>query len=179
MDINGHQNQVGEGPSAIVYRAVLADGSSVAVKSPREANYKTELEEEILLKSSSNPNIVSLIGHGEDGVHKRYLVFKFMERGNLSWNLKEGGETMQWEKRLTIALQISSGIQMLRIHLQPPVYHGNKKHENILLDELYNAKLGGFGTAHYCKNDAVKPEKPSEMAEDILIFGLVLADLIK
>lgn len=177
--VNGHQNQIGEGPSATVYRADLADGSSVAVKSPREVTSQTKLEEEVLLKSSCHPNIISLIGYAEDGVQRRYLVFEFMGRGSLNWNLRERGETLQWEKRLTIALQISSAIQMLHIYLQPPVYHGNIKSENILLDEFYNAKLGGFGTANYCKNDGINPEKPSEMAEDISSFGLVLAELLR
>ncbi|KAL3718574.1 hypothetical protein ACJRO7_003666 [Eucalyptus globulus] len=69
------------------------------------------------------------------------MVFEFMSRGCLSYNLREKGETVDWEKRLMIAMQISSAIQMLHMHINPPVCHGNITSDNILLDEFCNAKL--------------------------------------
>ncbi|KAK9274295.1 hypothetical protein L1049_019109 [Liquidambar formosana] len=179
VEISREENRIGEGPSAIVYRAISTDGSSVAVKSPKETTPQTELEEEILLKSSCHPNIISLVGCAQDGIRGHYLVFEFMARGSLSWNLREKGETLDWEKRLEIALQISSAIQMLHMYSNPPIYHGNIRSENVLLDEFYNAKLGGFGAANYCKNNGRDPENPSEMAEDIGSFGFLLVELLR
>ncbi|KAF8403605.1 hypothetical protein HHK36_011709 [Tetracentron sinense] len=179
VEVQGGDNRIGEGPFAIVYRAVLTDESAVAVKSPRERMFRTVLEEEILLKVSSHPNIITLMGYAQDRTGGRLLVFEFMSMGTLSWNLSERGGTLRWEMRLDIALQISSALQLLHMYMKPPIYHGNLISENILLDESCNAKLGGFGTANYCKNDGLNPDMPSEMAEDILSFGLMLVELLR
>lgn len=179
VNTESEENRIGEGPSAVVYRAVSTNGNIVAVKAQRDILSATDLEEEILLKSSSHPNIVSLLGYAQDGLRGRYLVFEYMQRGSLSWNLSEKGETINWEKRISIALQICSAIQMLHMYLKPPAYHGNITSENILLDELYNAKLGGFGTANYFSSSRTShPEPTSEMAEDVWSFGLLLLELL-
>lgn len=52
-DIDREDNQIGEEPSAIVYRAVSRNGTVEAVKARRDMAPQTKLEEEILLKSSS------------------------------------------------------------------------------------------------------------------------------
>ncbi|KAK4847986.1 hypothetical protein QYF36_007840 [Acer negundo] len=136
------ENRIGEGPSAVVYRAVSTNENVVVVKARRDIASQTEMEEEILLKSSSHPNIVSLLGYAQDGLRRRYLVFEFMQRGDLSWNLRERGGALNRDKRLTIALQICSAIQMLHMYTKPPIYHGNIASKNILQDEFCNAKLG-------------------------------------
>ncbi|KAK2641061.1 hypothetical protein Ddye_022824 [Dipteronia dyeriana] len=174
------ENRIGEGPSAVIYRAVSTNGNVVAVKARRDVASQTETEEEILFKSSSHPNIVSLLGYAQDGLRRRYLVFEFMQRGDLSWNLRERGGALNWDKRLTIALQICSAIQMIHMYTKPPIYHGNITSENILLDEFCNAKLGGFGTANYCSSsNRTNPEPTSEMADDIWSFGLLLVELLR
>lgn len=91
-------------------------------------------------------------------------------------NLREKGGTLDWEKRLAIALQIISANQMLRVYSKPPIYHGNITSDCILLDELCNAKLAGFGAANYCSSGSNRPncERTSEMAEDVWSFGIQL-----
>ncbi|XP_031277227.1 uncharacterized protein LOC116135651 [Pistacia vera] len=180
VDINRELNRIGEGPSAIVYRAVSTNGNTVAVKSRRDSSSDTGLEEEILLKSSFHPHIVSLLGYAQaqNGLRQRCLVFEFMQRGSLRWNLREDGGNLDWEKRLEIVLQICSAIQMLHMYSKPPIFHGNITSENILLDEFYNAKLSGFGAASYFSSTR-NPEETSEMAEDICSFGLLLVELLQ
>ncbi|KAI5334848.1 hypothetical protein L3X38_024981 [Prunus dulcis] len=174
------ENRIGEGPSAVVYRAVSTDGGLVAIKSLRVIAAETELQQEIMAKSSSHPNIISFLGHSQDGLGRHYFVFEYMGRGDLSLNLRERGETLDLDKRIAIALQICSAIQMLHMYLKPPVYHGNITSENIFLDEFYNAKLGGFGAAKYCSSsNRANPEQLSEMAEDIWSFGLLLVELLR
>lgn len=174
------ENRIGEGPSAAVYRAVSTDGVLVAIKSLRAIAAETELQQEIMAKSSSHPNIISFLWHSQDGLGRHYFVFEYMGRGDLSLNLRERGETLDWDKRISIAFQIGSAIQMLHMYLKPPVYHGNITSENIFLDEFYNAKLGGFGAANYCSSsNRANPEQLSEMAEDIWSFGLLLVELIR
>ena len=175
-EVSGEESLIGEGPSSIVYRAISTDGISIALKSPKDLTpSQTKLEEEILLKTSMHPNIISLVGYGEDSVWGRYLMFEYMSRGSLGRNLRENGETLEWQKRLAIAIQISSAIQTLHMYLKPPIRHGNITSENILLDEYYNAKLGGFGGASYEANPGIL----SEMAEDIRSFGLLLVELLR
>ncbi|KAF3454302.1 hypothetical protein FNV43_RR04749 [Rhamnella rubrinervis] len=172
------ENRIGEGPSAIVYRAASNDGGFIALKWLRNIAAHTELEQEILLECSSHSRIVSLIGHAKIGLGRHVLLFEFMGRRDLAWNLKENGETLNWNQRLAIALQICSAIQMLHMYLKPPVYHGNITSENVLLDEFCNAKLGGFGVAKYCSSRENPGQQPSEMAEDIRSFGLLLVELL-
>ena len=181
IDTYRDENKIGEGPSAVVYRAVSADRGLVAVKYFRNRDAHIELEQEILLKTSTHPNIISLLGITQDGFGRQHLVFEFMSRKDLAQNLKERGETLNWEKRLTIALQICSAIQMLHMYLKPPIYHGNVTSDNVLLDELCAAKLGGFHVANYCSSSSSREEPQqqlSEMAEDIRSFGLLLVELL-
>lgn len=179
-EVSGEESLIGEGPSSIVYRAISTDGISIALKSPKDlTSTQTKLEEEILLKTSLHLNIISLVGYGKDGIWGRYLVFEYMSRGSLRRNLRENGETLEWQKRLAIAIQISSAIQTLHMYLKPPVRHGNITSENILLDEYYNAKLGGFGGASYCTSYEANPDILSVMAEDIRSFGLLLVELLR
>ncbi|XP_031402372.1 receptor-like protein kinase 7 isoform X2 [Punica granatum] len=179
-DFLREENRIGQGHSAVVYRAVLADGRSVAVKSLKDTESRMEPEEEILLKSSSHPNIVSLLGSSRDELPGRSMVFELMGRGSLSYNLRKKGETLSWEQRLEIALQISSAIQMLHMYMKPPVFHGNITSDNILLDEFCNAKLGGFGSARYCNAVEITDgeEDTSETAEDMWSFGILLLELL-
>ncbi|KAJ7965008.1 Wall-associated receptor kinase-like [Quillaja saponaria] len=175
----GEDNQIAEGPSAMVYKADWSDGGFVAVKFLRDIAAQTQVQEEILLKSSSHPNIISLVGRGQDRHQRQYLVFEFMARGSLSLNLEEKGETLGWEKRLAIVLQICSAIQMLHMYLKPPAYHGNITSQNILLDESCNAKLGGFGAANYCNINRTNPEQLLDMSKDIWSLGLLLVELLR
>ncbi|KAJ8751248.1 hypothetical protein K2173_016429 [Erythroxylum novogranatense] len=160
----------------IIYREVSADGKSMAVKCFRDVTSGSDLEEEILLKSTSHPDIISLVGYANDGLH---MVFEFMDRENLSVNLKGKGETLDWKKRLTIALavQVCYAIQMLHMDSKSAIYHGNIASENILLDDSCNAKLGRFGAANYCRNGRMSPHHLPEMDEDIWSFGIVLIEL--
>ena len=66
LEINAEENKIGEGPSAIVYRAVFTDGRLVTIKFLRDTASRTQLQEEILHKLSSHPNIISLLGHAQD-----------------------------------------------------------------------------------------------------------------
>lgn len=171
------ENWIGEGPSAVVYKAVLMDGCLLAIKVFKNLACYSELEEEILPKTSSHPYIISLMGHSRHRFQSRCMVFEFMSRGCLSYNLREKGETIDWEKRLMIAMQISSAIQMLHMHMNPRLCHGNITSDNILLDEFCNAKLGGFSSANYF--DGSDDEELMVMTEDVRSFGLLMLELLR
>lgn len=55
-------------------RAVTRNVTVVAIKARRYMASQTKLEEEILLKSSAHPNIVTLLGYPQDRFQRRYLV---------------------------------------------------------------------------------------------------------
>ncbi|KAL5994632.1 hypothetical protein ACLOJK_024685 [Asimina triloba] len=178
--VDREENWVGEGPSAIIYKAKLENGHTVAVKAHRERNARVGLEEEILLKTSFHPNIICLLGYAQDGLMgRKLLVFEYMGRGSLRWNLKERGEFLSWEKRLDIALQVSSALQLLHMYSKPPIIHGNLRSENVLLDDSWNAKLGGFGNANFCTNSGFDQGNQLEMVEDVSNFGLMLVELLR
>ncbi|KAJ0978856.1 hypothetical protein J5N97_014330 [Dioscorea zingiberensis] len=180
LEANKEAGCIGEGPSAIVYRADMVGGTRIAVKYLKEDNTETfDLEERILLRVSSHPHIVSFVGHSQDSLGRKFLAFEFMSRGTLSHNLSERGEDVSWEKRLTIALQIALALQKLHMCSKPPIYHGNLRSDNVLLDELWNAKLGGFGSANYCRRDGWRIGNQAEMEEDIENFGVVLVELLR
>lgn len=100
------ENKIGEGPDAIVYKAVSYDGGFIAVKCPRNMAAQTELEQEILFKCSFHPWIISLLGQAEIAVGRHVLLFEFMGRRDLAWNLKERGETLNWDQRLEIESRV-------------------------------------------------------------------------
>ncbi|KAL4203778.1 hypothetical protein AMTRI_Chr01g129700 [Amborella trichopoda] len=177
LEIEREEYYIGSSPSVRVYRAILTDGHVVAVKSLSHTRREVPLEEEILIKSS-HPNIVSLIGYSHDKVGRRLLIFEFMTRGSLSSNLKESGGVIGWEKRLTMALQVSSALQHLHMYSKPPICHANLNSKNIFLDDSWNAKLGGFGNAAHCRQDSLGRTNRTEMAKDVCNLGLLLMELL-
>lgn len=62
---------------------------------------------------------------------------------------------------------------------KPPLYHGNLRSDNVLFDESWNAKLGGFGSAKCCRKDDWTIGNQSEMEEDIQNLGVVPVELLR
>ncbi|XP_021309190.1 L-type lectin-domain containing receptor kinase VIII.1-like [Sorghum bicolor] len=73
------------------------------------------------------------------------------------------------DRRLKIALGVGSAIEYLH-GLYRPLRHGNIRADNVMLDELFNAKLGGF--------DAAASSKGS-LSDDVLAFGALLLELVR
>uniref|UniRef100_A0A6N2KIG0 Protein kinase domain-containing protein n=2 Tax=Salix viminalis TaxID=40686 RepID=A0A6N2KIG0_SALVM len=194
----GDDRLLGKGGFGRVYKAVMEDDSSVAVKKLDCAtdDAQREFENEVdLLSKFHHPNIISIVGfsvHEETG----FIIYELMPNGCLE-DLLHGpsrGSSLNWHLRLKIALDTARGLEYLHEFCKPVVIHRDLKSSNILLDANFNAKLSDFGLAvadsSYNKNKLklsgtvgyVAPEYmlDGELTDksDVYAFGVVLLELL-
>ncbi|KAI3963318.1 hypothetical protein MKW98_022740 [Papaver atlanticum] len=197
-------NLIGKGGFGRVYRGRLRSGEIVAIKKMelppnKEAEGEREFRVEVdMLSRLEHPNLVSLRGYCADGKH-RFLVYEYMNRGNLQDQLNGISETkMDWSLRLKIALGAARGLAYLHSSsaIGIPVVHRDFKSTNILLTEQFEAKISDFGLAKlmpegreiYVTTKALgtfgyfDPEYTSTgkltLQSDVYAFGVVLLELL-
>ncbi|KAI5384660.1 hypothetical protein KIW84_071605 [Lathyrus oleraceus] len=156
------QNFIGRGGSGIVYKGILSDGTTVAVKRIEESDFQgddefyTEVE---IISKLKHRNLVPLRGCCVvDENHKqehrnRYLVYDYMPNGNLEDHLfptmdnKEEKKLLTWAQRKNIILDVATGLVYLQFGVKPAIYHRDIKATNILLDAEMRARVADFGLA--------------------------------
>ncbi|KAG8925664.1 hypothetical protein FRC01_009850 [Tulasnella sp. 417] len=109
------------------------------------------LRESEFLVELSHPNIVRLEGFVEDlSERKVWLVFPWEEHGNLRDFLASG----EWEipERISLINDVTLGLEYLH-NQEPPIYHGDLKSLNILVNSKYHALITDFGSARHLEND--------------------------
>ncbi|XP_071717655.1 probable receptor-like serine/threonine-protein kinase At4g34500 [Rutidosis leptorrhynchoides] len=194
------ENVIGEGGYGVVYKGVLHDGLSVAVKSlldnrgQAEKEFKVEVE---AIGKVRHKNLVGLIGFCVEGA-KRMLVYEFVDNGNLEqWLHGDEGptSTLTWDIRMKIAIGTAKGLAYLHEGLEPKVVHRDVKSSNILLDKKWNAKVADFGLAKLLESEKsyvttrvmgtfgyVSPDYAStgmlNEGSDVYSFGVLLMELI-
>ncbi|XP_077239119.1 receptor kinase-like protein Xa21 [Tasmannia lanceolata] len=90
-----------------------------------------------------------------EGNDFKALVFEFMPNGSLEkWlHPKVDGQhqlrSLNFSKRLNIAIDIASALEYLHHHCHIPITHCDLKPSSILLDEDMTAHLGNFGLARF------------------------------
>ncbi|GFY95110.1 protein kinase superfamily protein [Actinidia rufa] len=108
------ENVIGEGGYGVVYRAVLADGSVVAVKNllnnkgQAEKEFKVEVE---AIGKVRHKNLVGLLGYCAEGA-RRLLVYEYIDNGNLEqWLHGDVGPVspLTWDIRIGIAVGTAKG----------------------------------------------------------------------
>ncbi|XP_050206813.1 receptor-like protein kinase HSL1 [Mercurialis annua] len=153
-------NVIGSGASGKVYKVVLSNGETVAVKKLRgptkkydDANAdsdsnKGEFEAEVeTLGNIRHKNIVRLWCCCNTGDCK-ILVYEYMPNGSLGdllHSTKSG--LLDWKTRYKIALDAAEGLSYLHHDCVPPIVHRDVKSNNILLDEEFGARVADFGVA--------------------------------
>ncbi|KAK4779967.1 hypothetical protein SAY87_016073 [Trapa incisa] len=204
-------NMIGKGGFGRVYRGVLRSGELkslelkiVAIKkmelpSYKEADGEREFRVEVdILSRLDHPDLVSLIGYCADGKN-RFLVYEFMENGNLQDHLNGIGEPkMDWPLRLKVALAAARGLEYLHSGsaVGIPIIHRDFKSTNILLTARFEAKISDFGLAKLmpegketCETARMlgtfgyfDPEYTSTgkltLQSDVYAFGVVLLELL-
>ncbi|XP_055810334.1 receptor-like protein kinase HERK 1 isoform X2 [Solanum dulcamara] len=136
---------IGLGGFGNIYRAVLCDGTKVALKrcKPESEQGIQEFQREIeMLSHFRHPYLVSLIGYCDEN-NVTILIYEYMENGNLTRHLYGSNlPTMSWEQRLEICIGAARGLHYLH---NSAVIHRDVKSANILLDENFVPKITDFG----------------------------------
>ncbi|KAE8664551.1 Tyrosine-sulfated glycopeptide receptor 1 [Hibiscus syriacus] len=144
------ENIIGCGGFGLVYKAILADGTKLAVKKLSgdvglmEREFKAEVE---ALSTAQHQNLVSLQGYCvHEGV--RLLIYSYMENGSLDYWLHEkedGPSRLDWQTRLQIARGASIGLAYMHQICEPHIVHRDIKSSNILLNDKFEAHVADFG----------------------------------
>ncbi|KAG2668084.1 hypothetical protein I3843_15G136500 [Carya illinoinensis] len=147
---------IGEGGFGIVYKGVIDENVrpgyktvEVAIKELNRDGFQGDREwlaEVNYLGQLRHSNLVKLIGYCCEDEH-RLLVYEYMVSGNLERHLfRRVGSTLNWSRRMKIALDAAKGLAFLHGAERPVIYRDFKT-SNILMDADFNAKLSDFGLA--------------------------------
>lgn len=145
-------NIIGDGGFGTVYKAVLPDGRTVAIKKLGQARMQGNREflaEMETLGKVKHRNLVPLLGYCSFGEEK-LLVYDYMVHGSLDlWlrNRADALEVLDWTKRFKIAMGAARGLAFLHHGFIPHIIHRDMKASNILLDADFEPKVADFGLA--------------------------------
>ncbi|KAJ4975342.1 hypothetical protein NE237_000448 [Protea cynaroides] len=185
--------KIGEGGFGVVYYAELR-GEKAAIKKMDMQASKEFLAELKVLTHVHHLNLVRLIGYCIEGC--LFLVYEFIENGNLSQHLRGSGkDPLSWSTRVQIALDSARGLEYIHEHTVPVYIHRDIKSANILIDKNYHGKVADFGLAKLTEVVGnTLPTRlvgtfgymPPEYAQygdvtpkvDVFAFGVVLYELI-
>ncbi|XP_006300598.2 probable leucine-rich repeat receptor-like protein kinase At5g49770 [Capsella rubella] len=192
-------SELGYGGYGKVYKGMLQDGQMLAIKRAQQGStqggleFKTEIE---LLSRVHHKNLVGLVGFCfEQG--EQILVYEYMSNGSLKDSLTgRSGISLDWRRRLRVALGSARGLAYLHELADPPIIHRDVKSTNILLDENLTAKVADFGlsklvsdctkghvstqvkgTLGYLDPEYYTTQKLTEKS-DVYSFGVVMMELI-
>ncbi|CAH9133907.1 unnamed protein product [Cuscuta epithymum] len=190
---------LGKGGFGTAYKAVLDDGSVVAVKRLKEMVFggRKEFEQHMeVLGRLRHTNLVNLKAYyfARD---EKLLVYDYMPNGSLFWllhgNRGPGRTPLDWTTRLKIAAGASRGIAFIHNSCKTlKLTHGNIKSTNILIDNVGNARVSDFGLAVFASPPSAAPrpngyQAPEALAfdgrkitqkSDVYSFGVLLLELL-
>ncbi|XP_057972182.1 probable LRR receptor-like serine/threonine-protein kinase IRK [Malania oleifera] len=141
--------ELGRGGFGAVYRAILRDGRSVAIKKLTVSGLiksQEEFEREVKkLGKIRHQNLVALEGYYWTP-SLQLLIYEYISCGSLYKHLHEesGQNCLSWRQRFSIVLGMAKGLAHLH---QLNVIHYNLKSTNILIDSSGEPKVGDFGLA--------------------------------
>lgn len=193
-------NILGDGGFGIVYKAKLANGTTVAIKKlvqngaqgPRE--FQAEME---TLGQIHHENLVSLLGYCCYN-EEMLLVYEYFVNGSLDdwlYESEEEAAKLLFPLRIRIALETARGLAFLHHGCTHLIIHRDMKSSNILLNESFKAVLTDFGMARIMDIDCshvstvvagtpgyVPPEYSQTWRAttkgDVYSFGVVMLELL-
>ncbi|KAK7392546.1 hypothetical protein VNO78_20989 [Psophocarpus tetragonolobus] len=188
---------LGKGSLGTVYRAVLDDGCTVAVKRLKDANpcAQNEFEQYMdVIGKLKHPNIVRLKAYYY-AKEEKLLVYDYLSNGSLHallhGNRGPGRIPLDWTTRISLMLGAARGLA--KIHAEysaAKVPHGNVKSSNVLLDKNGVACISDFGLSlllnpvhaiarlgGYRAPEQEQNKRLSQQA-DVYSFGVLLLEVL-
>ncbi|AED91559.1 putative receptor-like cytosolic serine/threonine-protein kinase RBK1 RLK-Pelle-RLCK-VI family [Arabidopsis thaliana] len=147
------ENMIGKGGHAEVYKGVLINGETVAIK--KLMSHAKEEEERVsdflselgIIAHVNHPNAARLRGFSSDrGLH---FVLEYAPYGSLASMLFGSEECLEWKIRYKVALGIADGLSYLHNACPRRIIHRDIKASNILLNHDYEAQISDFGLAKW------------------------------
>ncbi|CAN4099663.1 unnamed protein product [Withania somnifera] len=152
------KEEIRHGSFGNLYKGILSEGNrTVAVKRLEKLGDEGEKEfkaEMTAIGQARHKNLVHLLGFCMEGSEK-ILVYEYMSNGSLADILFNSEIRPSWEQRLRFALDISRGILYLHEKCETCIIHCNIKPHNILVDDLWTAKISDFELAKFLVPDQV------------------------
>lgn len=191
---------LGEGGFGRVYKAIMEDGTEMAVKmlTRDQQNGDREFIAEVeMLSRLHHRNLVKLLGICIEG-RTRCLVYELVHNGSVESHLhgadKKKGP-LDWEARMKVALGAARGLAYLHEDSNPRVIHRDFKASNVLLEDDFTPKVSDFGLAREATEGSqhistrvmgtfgyVAPEYAMTghllVKSDVYSYGVVLLELI-
>lgn len=196
------RNKLDDNALGSVHKGTLATGDNVVVVNKPEdldrsllnKDYQRELE--CLMKISCK-NVAKLKGICLE-TRIPTLVYEYVPNGNLFQHIHQESSTIlkSWGDRFRIATETALALNYMHSSMKPPIFHGNIKSANILLDQEYSVKISDFGTSvlispehrHIVaiqRKDSLGYIDPEYLVtgklttqSDIYSFGVVLVELL-
>lgn len=143
------ESEIGRGGFGVVYRTVLRDGRSVAIKKLTCSGLiksQEDFEREVkILGKIRHQNIISLEGYYWEP-SLQLLIYEYVPSGSIYRHIHEATmeNCLPWRQRFNIILGMARGLAHLH---QMNVVHYNLKSSNILLDASGEPRVGDFGLA--------------------------------
>ncbi|PIN08663.1 Serine/threonine protein kinase [Handroanthus impetiginosus] len=190
--------RLGTGAYGTVYAGKLHNDELVVIKKIRyqdHDSFERVMNEIKLLYSVRHPNLVRLLACCIEN-REQILVYEYVPNGTLSQHLqRQTGSVLPWTIRLTIAVETAHAIAHLHLAMNPPIFHGDIKSSNILLDYSFKSKVADFGLSRFGMLDYPHISTASQGSpgyvdpqyhrnfrlsdkSDVYSFGVVLVEII-
>ncbi|XVF76294.1 hypothetical protein PTKIN_Ptkin13bG0254900 [Pterospermum kingtungense] len=188
---------LGKGSLGTVYKAVLDDGCTVAVKRLKDANPcpRKEFEQYMdVIGKIKHPNVVKLRAYYY-AKEEKLLVYDYLPNGSLHsllhGNRGPGRIPLDWTTRISLVLGAARGLANIHEEYSAPrIPHGNVKSSNVLLDKNGVALISDFGLSlllnpvhaiarlgGYRAPEQAEVKRLSQKA-DVYSFGVLLLEVL-
>lgn len=189
---------LGQDAHGELYLGRLSNGAPVTIRSLKVKRSQTSQSLNRHIETVSrlrHRHLVSALGHcfeydlDDSTVTQLYLVFEYMQNGNLRSRISQGteGRKLSWVQRISAAIGVAKGIQFLHGGMIPGLFGNNLKINNILLDQNHVAKIGSYNIP--ILGEATKPESGAGSKHqtdstmlgdktDIFDFGVILLEVV-
>uniref|UniRef100_A0A0E0HS89 non-specific serine/threonine protein kinase n=1 Tax=Oryza nivara TaxID=4536 RepID=A0A0E0HS89_ORYNI len=141
--------KIGAGGFGSVFEGQIGDKHVAVKRLDSIGQGKREFLAEVQTIGSINHiHLVRLIGFCVEKTH-RLLVYEYMPNGSLDkWIFQNHqADPLDWKTRLKIISDVAKGLAYLHSDCRQTIAHLDIKPENILLDEVFTAKISDFGLA--------------------------------